>query len=98
MTALHACCCGKGRLFDAIREGFAFVAERARHVRIRYDRIPAYADALPGYPPFNVLDAQRHFTGGEEDTAAYILTLDAVNFGSGFAPAMAEEGWEMAGG
>src|SRR5438067_1339853 len=39
----------------------------------------------PGPPP--VLDPERHYLeGSREDVAAYLLTLDAINFGSGWFP------------
>jgi hypothetical protein len=49
------------------------------------------ADALsriePGPPP--ELDPERHYLeGSPEDVARYLLTLDAVNFGSGWFPTL----------
>lgn len=78
---------------DSIRAGFETVARLSRHVSIRHDLIPAYADALPCAAPANVMDEEHHFRGGEEDTASYILVLDSVNFGSGYHPHMKAEGW-----
>ena len=72
-------------LVDEIREGCAWVAARARHVRIADDAIPAYADALPalgGEPGPPLLD------GPPELLAAFHLTLDAINFGSGWFPTL----------
>ncbi len=41
----------------------------------------------PGPPP--VLDPERHYLEGpREDVATYLLTLDAVNFGSGWFPTL----------
>ena len=74
-------------VLDRIRSACRSVAERARHVRICADRIEAYAAALPidepGLPP---LDADWHFVGDEAETVAYFVTLDTINFGSGYFP------------
>ena len=81
--------------FDTIRRGCADVSSMARHVKIRHDLLPVYADNLPERPPANVLDTGHHFTGTEEATAAYILALDAINFGSGYEPHLVDEGWKL---
>jgi putative queuosine salvage protein len=53
-------------------------------VRIDLDALEALA---PGDPP--ELDPQRHYLEGPpEDVAAYLLVLDAVNFGSGWFPTL----------
>jgi hypothetical protein len=63
------------------------VAEKSAWVRIRTRRIPAYAAALPLERIFAPeLDCERHYIGYGEDTVAFILTLDTINFGSGFFP------------
>jgi hypothetical protein len=80
---------------DAIREGFAYVAQQARHVRIREDRLPAYALSLPNEPPANIFDSSHHYFGTPEDTAACTLILNAINFGSGFSNQLEAEGWPM---
>lgn len=82
-------------IFDDIRAGFAFVAERARHVKIHEGRFPAYAQGLTLRHPAMNFDAGHHFIGTPESTAAYVLTLDAVNFGSGYQPHLVREGWGM---
>ena len=72
-------------LVDEIREGCAWVAERAASVRIDTDAIPAYAAALaaPGDDPEPTL-----IDGPQELLAAFHLTLDAINFGSGWFPTL----------
>jgi hypothetical protein len=71
-------------LCDRVRENAAAIAASARHVRIDLDRV---ADIEPGPPP--VLDPERHYLdGSREDVAAYLLTLDAINFGSGWFPTL----------
>lgn len=82
-------------IFDEIRAGFAFVAARARHVKIREDRLATYARSLPVRHPATVFDTEHHFIGTPEGTAAYVLTLDAVNFGSGYEPHLVREGWAL---
>lgn len=82
-------------IFDDIRAGFAFVAANARHVRIRMDRLDEYARHLPERHSSSVFDTKHHYIGGPEDTAAYVLVLDAINYGSGYKPALAAEGWQL---
>ncbi len=82
-------------LLDAVRAGFAWVAQRARHVRIHEERLADYARALPNQPPVNLYDPDHHLIGTAEETAAYSLTLSAINFGSGFKDDLVAEGWPL---
>lgn len=76
-------------VFDEIREGAAWVAARARSVRVDGERLMAYASALPIEEIRNpVLDRDAHVLGGGVDTVAFFLILDAVNFGSGWFPVL----------
>lgn len=85
--------------FQTLRDGFAFVAAHARRVHIDEARLNAYADSLPNHPPVNLLDPAQHFVSGvAEDDAAYILTLDSINFGSGYKPQLAAEGCNLKNG
>jgi len=61
-----------------LRETAAAVADRARYVDIDRAAIPGYAAALPTGEPTSPENAP----GG----AAFVLTLDAINFGSGWFP------------
>jgi putative queuosine salvage protein len=71
-------------LCDRVRENSAAIARGARHVSIDLDRLDAIE---PGPPP--VLDPERHYLEGSRgDVAAYLLTLDAINFGSGWFPTL----------
>src|SRR3954463_13882639 len=71
-------------LCDRVRENAAAIAAQARHVRIDLDRV---VQIEPGPPP--ELDPERHYLeGSREDVAAYLLTLDAINFGSGWFPTL----------
>lgn len=71
-------------LCDQVRATGAAISAGARSVRIDID---ALATLDPGPPP--ELDADRHYVeGGPEDVARYMLTLDAINFGSGWFPTL----------
>ncbi|HEV2754373.1 MAG TPA: hypothetical protein VG318_01175, partial [Actinomycetota bacterium] len=71
-------------LSDAVRAHCAQVAATARHVRIDLDRI---GDVAAGPPP--QLDPERHFVDAPRaEVAAYVLTLTAINFGSGWFPTL----------
>lgn len=86
-------------IFEQIRDGFRFVARTARHVRIREEALAAYALSLSPRPPANTLDSDHHYIGADpEATAAYILSLDVVNFGSGYKRKLVEEGWVLRDG
>ncbi len=82
-------------IFSHIRAGFAHVAAQARHVRIHHDRLDAYAKALPPRHPASVFDTDHHYIGNPEDTASYVLALDAINYGSGYKDELAAEGWSL---
>ena len=63
------------------------MAERAEHVHIERDAIPAYAASLPAETP--TAEPDPHLTTGtREERAAFWLTLDAINFGSGWFPTL----------
>jgi hypothetical protein len=74
-------------LFDAIRDGCRAVAEQASHVRIDHKRLADYAGTLNlAESRAPTLDPAYHLLGRGEDTVAFIVTLDAINFGSGWFP------------
>lgn len=74
-------------VFDGIREGCRFVAETAGHVRIEAKRIADYAGSLSREASAPAkLDTTSHYVGSEDATTAYFVTLDAINFGSGYFP------------
>src|ERR687895_561007 len=71
-------------LLDEVRATCREVAESARYVSIDLDaaRPPEEAD-----PP--ALDPEAHYLDGDPaDVATYLLTLDAINFGSGWFPTL----------
>ena len=74
-------------LLKQVRSACKAVTERALQVRINYELIAAYAASLsvekasrPGHDP------QSHYLRRDEDTAAFFLILDSINFGSGYFP------------
>jgi hypothetical protein len=69
---------------DQLRVACALVAERARHVRIQIERIGPYAASLT----LESHAAEPEVTGSCEQLAAFWLTLDAINFGSGWFPTL----------
>jgi hypothetical protein len=74
-------------LFQQIRSACKLVAGRATQVRIREDRLSAYAASLPVQRALHPEhDPERHYLGHGEDTAAFFVTLDAINFMSGYNP------------
>lgn len=74
-------------LLDQIRASCAAVADRATFVRIDHWRIVSCATALPlNQISPSELDPRYHYLGRPEDTVAFVLTLDSVNFGSGYFP------------
>jgi hypothetical protein len=69
---------------DEVRASCAQIATHARCVRIDLD---AAAEVQPAPPA--VLDPQCHYLEGDAaDVADYMLTLDAINFGSGWFPTL----------
>jgi Potential Queuosine, Q, salvage protein family len=71
-------------LLDDVRSYCRQTAESARYVSIDLEaaKLPAEAD-----PP--QLDPEAHYLeSAPQDVAAYLLTLDAINFGSGWFPTL----------
>ena len=76
-----------GRIFDRIRSSCREVAEQATCIRINYEQIPTYAASLPVERVADPqLDPACHYLGRRENTASFLLTLNAINFGSGYFP------------
>jgi hypothetical protein len=99
ISTLAAVAEGSGRAIRAIlssmlalRTECAAVARRARSVAIERARVDVYAAGLPrgaAAPP----DPAAHLlTGSRETLTAFWLTLDAINFGSGWFPTLAKRG------
>ncbi|HEX5375144.1 MAG TPA: queuosine salvage family protein [Solirubrobacterales bacterium] len=70
-----------------VRTACAWVAERSRSVEIAEEGIEAYAAALPAPAELPAPDPATHLVeGGRESRAAFVVCLDAINFGSGWWP------------
>jgi hypothetical protein len=71
-------------LCDDVRRTSAEIVAASDVVAIDLDRL---GSVEPGAPP--VLDPERHYLDGPRDhVAAYLLTLDTINFGSGWFPTL----------
>jgi len=77
----------EGAQLDALRRGCAAVAARATHVTVVTGAIDAYAGALP-LSPRSVPAPPALGRADRERAAAHVLTLDAINFGSGWFPTL----------
>ncbi len=78
-------------LCDGVRRDCAEIAATARSVEIDPDGEARLAAALGGLAPAPepALDAERHYLEGSSgDVTTYLLTLDAINFGSGWFPTL----------
>ncbi len=73
-------------IFDDIRSSCAAVADAAVHVRIVPDQVEGFAATLDLDPPRD--DPGQDRMGSEETATAFVLALDAINFGSGYFPTM----------
>jgi hypothetical protein len=71
-------------VLDEIRAAAARISDTARYVRIQLDRLADYAASLPLEQAR--LDPAVHYIGEPDATLTYVLTLDAINFGSGYFP------------
>ena len=81
----------QANLFDEIRAACARVATEADHVYLVDKHVAPYADALASEslrPP--TYDTEHHFWGEPDAVLAYLVTLDTVNFGSGYFPFLAK--------
>jgi len=75
-----------GAILEGVRRGAARVMERARSVSIDAGALEALARSRDLLTPSIQLDPIDYYVGAPEKTASYILTLDAINFGSGYFP------------
>ncbi len=74
-------------VFAQIREAAADVAAQSQYVRLVEKNIAPYAESLllEGLPRPEY-DTEHHVSGSEAETVAFLLALDAINFGSGYFP------------
>jgi Potential Queuosine, Q, salvage protein family len=74
-------------LLDEVRENAASVVASARYVHIQDANVAEYAAAgTRARPAAPELDPATHILGQGETSLAFMITLDAINFGSGFFP------------
>lgn len=65
------------------------MARQAGLVSVRQDRIPEFMAALNTEPPGGPSHhPERHYLDRGEETVAFFLTLDTINFGSGYFPTL----------
>ena len=80
----------RGEIFERIRRRAARVMKSARSVSIDAGALEDLTRSRDLLAPSIQLDPIDYYVGAPEDTAAYILTLDAINFGSGYFPYLAK--------
>jgi Potential Queuosine, Q, salvage protein family len=68
-------------LTDRVRTACREIAESARFVAIELDSVEAFRAPDPAPPP-------EFVDGTPDDVADYVLTLDTINFGSGWFPTL----------
>jgi Queuosine salvage protein len=79
-------------LFTRIRNGCADVAARARLVTIDHAAIePCGRTLAPHIAPL-AHTAEHHLLGRGDDTLAFFVILDTINFGSGWFPQLRKDG------
>ncbi len=79
-------------LFASIRESCAEVAARARQVTIDHAAIALYARTLAPHIAPLAHTAEHHLLGRGDETLAFFVILDTINFGSGYAPHLKKDG------
>jgi len=78
---------GAGSVSDRVRAACASVSATAQAVRIEESAIAAYATGLPATPELPPADPATHFAEGDREARiAFVVCLDAINFGSGWWP------------
>jgi hypothetical protein len=76
-----------GLIPDCVRAACAAVAAKAQSVRIEESAIVAYAAGLPKAAELPPPDPATHYAGGDREARiAFVICLDAINFGSGWWP------------
>lgn len=84
-------------LFAFIREACAEVARRARFVKIESEELERFASLLSQHRPTPPsLDPAHLALRDEATTVAFAITLNAINFGSGYFPHLRKNG-ELSG-
>jgi Potential Queuosine, Q, salvage protein family len=78
--------------FTKIRRSCAEVAASARWVAIDRAAIEPYAHTLARHVTPLAHTAEHHLLGRGDDTLAFFVILDAINFGSGYFPYVKKDG------
>jgi hypothetical protein len=72
---------------DQVREACSWVASQAESVHLDEGRLREYAATMPDRAGVPGIDPEAHYVeGSREDAAAFVLCIDAMNFGSGWWP------------
>jgi hypothetical protein len=80
-------------IFARLREAAAEVTRRARHVRIDSEALEELAGVLARERPAQPsLDPGQRGLASEASTIAFVITLNAINFGSGWFPHLKKRG------
>src|SRR3984957_1668540 len=79
-------------LFASIRESCAVVAAQARWVGVDRAALERYAEVVARLAAPLAHTAEQHLLGRGEETLAFFVILDTVNFGSGYFPHLRKDG------
>jgi hypothetical protein len=79
-------------LFPRIRNSCAEVAAGGRWVAIDHATIEPYAEMLARHIAPLAHTAEHHLLGRGDDTLAFFVVLDTINFGSGYSPHLRKDG------
>ena len=79
-------------LFARIRNSCADVAAGARWVAIDHAAIDSCAHTLARHLAPLAHTAEHHLLGRDDDTLAFFVILDTINFGSGYSPHLGKDG------
>ena len=84
----------RGSAMFEVLETAKNVSEKSRHVRINHEALKKFAQELAeSSTPTPTWDAWHHFIGNDEETVAYLLVVDSVNFC--FWPPSGGKKWEI---
>jgi hypothetical protein len=74
-------------LLDQVRCSCKAVTAKSAYIQIDTDIIPQYAKSIPIHQAIAPAhDPRTHYLNHGEDTAAFFVILDTINFGSGYFP------------
>lgn len=74
-------------ILNQVRSSCCRVAQESKDVKICHEKLPGYAQQVIDMPiQTPTHDPDAHYLNRDEDTVAFFLTLDTINFGSGYFP------------